>query len=44
MHHKYVNSNFGLYFNIWDRVMGTNHERYHEEFEAVVSKRKDAAG
>jgi sterol desaturase/sphingolipid hydroxylase (fatty acid hydroxylase superfamily) len=40
MHHKYVNSNFGLYFNVWDRIMGTNHERYHEEFEAIVSRRK----
>ena len=43
MHHKYVNSNFGLYFNIWDRIMGTNHARYHEEFEAVVKKRKELA-
>ena len=41
MHHKYVNSNFGLYFNIWDRVMGTNHERYHEEFEAAIKRRKE---
>ena len=25
MHHKYYNCNYGLYFNIWDRIMGTNH-------------------
>ena len=43
MHHKYVTSNFGLYFNIWDRIMGTNHPHYHEEFEAVVSKREEHA-
>jgi sterol desaturase/sphingolipid hydroxylase (fatty acid hydroxylase superfamily) len=38
MHHKYVNSNFGLYFNLWDRIMGTNHKNYTEEFEAIKSK------
>jgi sterol desaturase/sphingolipid hydroxylase (fatty acid hydroxylase superfamily) len=35
MHHKYVRCNYGLYFNVWDRIMGTNHDRYHEEFENV---------
>ena len=39
MHHKHVTSNFGLYFNIWDRIMGTNHVRYHEEFEATIERR-----
>ena len=43
MHHKHVNCNYGLYFNIWDRIMGTNHERYHEEFEATVARRKEVA-
>jgi len=37
MHHRYVRSNYGLYFNIWDRLMGTNHVRYEEEFEKVKS-------
>jgi sterol desaturase/sphingolipid hydroxylase (fatty acid hydroxylase superfamily) len=32
MHHRYVNYNYGLYFNIWDRLMGTNHPRYEEEY------------
>ena len=41
MHHKHVNCNYSLYFNIWDRIMGTNHERYHEEFEAVTQRRKE---
>lgn len=40
MHHKYVNCNYSLYFNIWDRLMGTNHVRYDEEFEAVCERRK----
>ncbi|MDR3401815.1 MAG: sterol desaturase family protein [Chthoniobacter sp.] len=35
MHHRYVNYNYGLYFNIWDRLMGTNHPRYEQEFERV---------
>ena len=39
MHHKYVNCNYGLYFNFWDRLMGTNHVNYDEEFETVVAKR-----
>ena len=33
MHHKYANSNYGLYFNFWDRIMGTNHAEYTEQFE-----------
>mgnify|MGYP001604706139 CR=1 FL=1 len=41
MHHKHVNCNYSLYFNIWDRIMGTNHQRYHEEFEAGVARRKE---
>ena len=43
IHHKHVNCNYSLYFNIWDRIMGTNHERYHEEFEAGVARRKEMA-
>jgi lathosterol oxidase len=39
MHHKYVNCNYGLYFNIWDRIMGTNHARYTEEFDAFCDRR-----
>jgi sterol desaturase/sphingolipid hydroxylase (fatty acid hydroxylase superfamily) len=35
MHHKHVNCNYGLYYNFWDRIMGTNHVRYSEEFESI---------
>lgn len=35
MHHRYVHFNYGLYFNIWDRLMGTNHPRYEDEFAAI---------
>ncbi len=44
MHHKYVNCNYSLYFNWWDQLMGTNHECYHEEFEAGIKRRQNSAG
>jgi Delta7-sterol 5-desaturase len=37
-HHEVFNANYGLYFNFWDRIMGTNHERYAERFEEVVNR------
>lgn len=30
-HHKYFNYNYGLYFSFWDRIMGTNHEKFDSE-------------
>lgn len=41
MHHKYVNCNYGLYFNIWDSVMNTNHKKYYETFDEVASRRQE---
>jgi len=43
MHHRYVNCNYGLYFNIWDRLMGTNHPHYHTEFNRICEERDTAA-
>jgi sterol desaturase/sphingolipid hydroxylase (fatty acid hydroxylase superfamily) len=40
MHHRYTKGNYSLYFNWWDKWMGTNHKRYAEEFEEV-KKRED---
>lgn len=37
MHHHYTRYNFGLYFNIWDRLMKTNHPKYGEQFEKTAS-------
>ena len=31
-HHQYVRFNFGIYFNFWDRVMGTNHATYPQAY------------
>ena len=35
MHHAKVNCNYGLYFNIWDRLMKTNHPEYEKTFLKV---------
>jgi sterol desaturase/sphingolipid hydroxylase (fatty acid hydroxylase superfamily) len=43
MHHKHVNCNYGLYFNFWDRVMGTNHVNYETEFENIKQRTKTIA-
>lgn len=37
MHHQYFKGNYGLYFNYWDRLMGTNHKRYEERFREVTA-------
>jgi sterol desaturase/sphingolipid hydroxylase (fatty acid hydroxylase superfamily) len=44
MHHHYVHYNYGLYFNIWDRLMGTNHPRYEEEYSRIFALKPDEAG
>lgn len=33
MHHKYSIKNYGLWTTIWDRLMGTMHEKYDEAYE-----------
>ena len=38
MHHMLVHKNFGFYLLFWDRVMGTNHERYEDEFDRVRNR------
>ncbi len=32
-HHKNGNYNFGLFLNVWDRLMGTLHPDYEKDFE-----------
>ncbi|MBI1286323.1 MAG: sterol desaturase [Flavobacteriales bacterium] len=43
MHHKYFSCNYSLYFNVWDRLMGTNHKKYDEMFEEVCERRAGKA-
>jgi Delta7-sterol 5-desaturase len=38
MHHEYFRGNYGIYFNIWDRLMRTNHEHYEDRFREVTSR------
>lgn len=38
MHHEKMQGNFGLYFNVWDRLMGTNHADYEARFREVTSR------
>ncbi|MHA3770493.1 sterol desaturase family protein [Verrucomicrobiota bacterium sgz303538] len=42
MHHEKMRGNYGLYFNVWDRLMGTNHRDYEDRFREVTSRRRDA--
>ncbi|MEY4050681.1 MAG: Delta(7)-sterol 5(6)-desaturase [Bacteroidota bacterium] len=37
-HHKYFKGNYGLYFLVWDRMMGTIRADYDEAFEEVKSR------
>ena len=42
MHHESMRGNYGLYFNFWDRLMGTNHKDYERRFREVTSRPKPA--
>jgi Delta7-sterol 5-desaturase len=36
IHHAQAGYNFGLYFTWWDRLMGTEHPTYHDQFKAAI--------
>lgn len=38
LHHKYHNGNFGIYYNFWDKICGTNHAEYENHYVAVKLK------
>jgi sterol desaturase/sphingolipid hydroxylase (fatty acid hydroxylase superfamily) len=40
MHHEKLRGNYGIYFNVWDRLMGTNHKEYEARFREVTSRKK----
>jgi sterol desaturase/sphingolipid hydroxylase (fatty acid hydroxylase superfamily) len=42
-HHEKMKGNYGLYFNVWDRLMGTNHPDYENRFREVTSRPKPEA-
>lgn len=39
MHHKYFKGNYSLYFMIWDRLMGTVHEKYDIEYKNLTKNK-----
>jgi len=41
MHHQYFTGNYGLYFTIWDRAMGTLRKDYGNTYDEVASRSND---
>lgn len=39
IHHEKFVGNYGLYFRVWDRIMGTEHPDYVKEFDVIQEKR-----
>jgi len=39
LHHSKFRGNYGLYFRIWDRVMGTEHPDYVKEYDKIQQRR-----
>lgn len=39
LHHSKFKGNYGLYFRVWDRVMGTEHPDYVREFDKLQERR-----
>jgi Delta7-sterol 5-desaturase len=39
-HHQYFKGNYGLYFTIWDRLMGTLRTDYDSVFDELKTRRK----
>lgn len=42
MHHEKPHGNYGIYFNFWDRWMGTNHKDYDHRLEEVTQRHQRA--
>jgi Delta7-sterol 5-desaturase len=40
MHHERMRGNYGLYFNVWDRLMQTNHADYEQRFREVTTRER----
>jgi Delta7-sterol 5-desaturase len=40
LHHQYFKGNYGLYFTIWDRIMGTLRSDYDASFENLKKREK----
>ncbi|TGL63630.1 sterol desaturase family protein [Leptospira sarikeiensis] len=40
-HHQKFHGNYSLYFNFWDRIMGTNFPNYETYFDEVAEKKPE---
>jgi sterol desaturase/sphingolipid hydroxylase (fatty acid hydroxylase superfamily) len=39
LHHSKFKGNYGLYFRVWDRLMGTEHPDYVKEYDKIQARR-----
>jgi len=39
LHHAKFKGNYGLYFRVWDRLMGTEHPDYVKEYDKIQERR-----
>lgn len=39
IHHSKFKGNYGLYFRVWDRIMGTEHPDYVKTYDKIQAKR-----
>jgi Delta7-sterol 5-desaturase len=39
LHHSRFKGNYGLYFRVWDRMLGTEHPDYVKEFDRIQASR-----
>jgi Delta7-sterol 5-desaturase len=37
-HHQYYKGNYGLYFTVWDRIMGTLRSDYDKKFDDITTR------
>jgi sterol desaturase/sphingolipid hydroxylase (fatty acid hydroxylase superfamily) len=44
LHHERFGANYGLYFNVWDRLMRTNHPDYEARFHLAAGGAARGAG
>lgn len=42
LHHKFFSGNYGIYFNIWDKIMNTEQKHYHREYDRVFERQENA--
>jgi lathosterol oxidase len=38
LHHKFHRANYGIYYNFWDKLCGTNHPEYEAHYRTVKAR------